>query len=97
MSTAELRAWLQSLADCEALVPAAKVLERLPAESETPAPVKREAEPDKLLTVGQLAARLGVHKSWCYRHSASLPFTKRLTSGALRFSLKGLERWEASR
>ncbi len=52
-----------------------------------PAPV------DRLLDVDQAAALLGVEPQWLYRHSARLPFTRRLSRHCLRFSLLGLQRY----
>jgi predicted DNA-binding transcriptional regulator AlpA len=55
------------------------------------------AGPDRLLNAGEAAALLGVARRWVYRHAPNLPFTRRLSSGTLRFSLRGIERWQASR
>lgn len=61
--------------------------------SKDPTPKKQ----DRNLTVGEAAELLGVKPSWLYRHSAKLPFTRRLSRRALRFSEKGLRRWLESR
>ena len=58
---------------------------------------ERAAAPDRLLSVKEAGELLGVAPRWLYRHSADLPFTRRLSSGALRFSARGLERWKESR
>lgn len=52
--------------------------------------------PDRLLTVKEAAARLGVGPRWLYRHT-ELPFRRQLSTGAVRFSERGLERWKESR
>ncbi len=48
----------------------------------------------RLLTADEVAERLGVDRRWVYRHADELPFTRRLSEGTLRFSERGLERWE---
>lgn len=95
MSTAEFRAWLESLAEAEATIPARVVLQRLPETGEAPAPPQRAQEPDRLLSVDEVAERLGVHRSWIYRRK-NLPFAKKV-GGSLRFSERGLTRWMESR
>jgi predicted DNA-binding transcriptional regulator AlpA len=54
-------------------------------------------ESEKLLAADQAAALLNVSVSWMYRHASELPFTKRLSRKALRFSRAGLLRWRAGR
>jgi predicted DNA-binding transcriptional regulator AlpA len=54
-------------------------------------------EADTLLTVEQAAARLGVKKSWLYRHSLNLPFTRKLGHRTVRYDARGLERWANAR
>lgn len=61
------------------------------------APPQAAAGPDQLLDVAEVADRLGVSKRWVYRRADKLPFTRRLTSGALRFSERGLERYQAGK
>ncbi len=51
---------------------------------------------DRLLTVDQVAERLGVSRSHVYRQATHWPFTRKLSAKALRFSELGLERWVAS-
>jgi predicted DNA-binding transcriptional regulator AlpA len=53
----------------------------------------RAVEEDRLLTPEQAAALLGMAPRWLYRHAGSLPFTRRLSRKALRFSEAGLRRW----
>jgi predicted DNA-binding transcriptional regulator AlpA len=48
---------------------------------------------DHLLNPKEAAARLNVTVKWLYRHAKQLPFTKRLSRKALRFSEQGLQRW----
>jgi hypothetical protein len=55
------------------------------------------SEPEELLTAEQAAAQLNVSVDWMYRHASELPFTKRLSRKALRFSKAGLLRWRAGR
>ncbi len=56
-----------------------------------------EREADQLLTPEEAGRLLGVTPRWLYRHAKRLPFTKRLSRKALRFSEKGLRRWLAAR
>ena len=63
-------------------------------------PHQRDGNPtgeDRLLTVGEVAVRLGVDRRWVYRKADALPFTRRLSRGTLRFSERGLERWKQTR
>lgn len=64
-----------------------------------PAPlrVSGEAEGDRLLSVEEAARILNVTAQWLYRHAPHLPFARRLSRKALRFSEVGLRRWAASR
>jgi hypothetical protein len=64
-----------------------------------PAPlgVSGEAEGDCLLSVEEAARILNVTAQWLYRHAHHLPFARRLSRKALRFSEAGLRRWAASR
>jgi predicted DNA-binding transcriptional regulator AlpA len=50
-------------------------------------------EPDRLLTVAEAAAILGVAPRWLYRHASRLPFARRLSPKALRFSEAALARY----
>jgi excisionase family DNA binding protein len=52
---------------------------------------------DRLLTVQEVAERLSVTERWVYRKAGSLPFTRKLGTGTLRFSERGLERWKEAR
>ena len=65
------------------------------AAAAQPGPVKR-AEDDRLISVDEAAGRLGVTPRWLYRHAPRLPFSRRLSRKALRFSELGLKRWQAA-
>ena len=52
---------------------------------------------DRLLTPKEAADTLRVTLPWIYRHAKRLPFTRRLSRKALRFSEAGLRRWQAAR
>lgn len=56
-----------------------------------------KATEDRLLDVREAARLLDVSPRWVYRRSGELPFVRRLSSGTLRFSEKGLHRWKESR
>lgn len=62
---------------------------------------KREPEvpskEDRLLTPEEAATFLGTTPRWLYRHARRLPFTRRLSRKALRFSEAGLRRWLAAK
>ena len=49
---------------------------------------------DRNLTVEEAAKRLGVTTQWLYRHSSTLPFAKKISHRQLRFSERGIERWQ---
>jgi predicted DNA-binding transcriptional regulator AlpA len=52
---------------------------------------------DHLLTPEEAAEKLNVKLCWLYRHAKKLPFTRRLSRKALRFSEAGLLRWQAAK
>jgi predicted DNA-binding transcriptional regulator AlpA len=56
-----------------------------------------EPESERLLAPSEAAALLGVTVTWLYRHAGRLPFARRLSRKALRFSEAGLRRWLATR
>ena len=56
-----------------------------------------ESHEDHLLTVDEAAEVLAVERTWLYRHADTLPFSRKLSPGTLRFSSNGLQRWMASR
>jgi hypothetical protein len=54
-------------------------------------------EREELLTPDEAADLLSVSVKWMYRHAGGLPFTRRLSRKALRFSKAGLLKWQAGR
>jgi len=53
---------------------------------------------DRLLTPVEAARIMNTSKTWLYRHSKKLPFTRKLSRKSLRFSENGLRKWmEAKR
>ena len=52
---------------------------------------------DRLLTAAQVATILGVTKRWVERRARRLPFARRLSAHAVRYSESGLRRWMANR
>jgi hypothetical protein len=52
---------------------------------------------EELLTAKEAAKLLNVSVHWMYRHASELPFARRLSRKALRFSTAGLLRWRAGR
>lgn len=58
-----------------------------------PAPTPVAATASESLTIEEAAVRMGVAKTWLYRHAKQLPFTRKLGHRTLRFDARGLERW----
>ncbi len=56
-----------------------------------------QPENDHLLTAEEAASILGVTVRWLYRHARNLPFARRLSRKALRFSEVGLKRWMSAK
>jgi hypothetical protein len=81
------RALTHTLADIEAALAL--------RQAATPA-VSASGSSEPLLDVEQAAKRLGVSKTWLYRHANALPFTVRL-DGALRFDPHRLAAFLADR
>jgi predicted DNA-binding transcriptional regulator AlpA len=52
---------------------------------------------DVLLTAEQVAMILGVTKRWVERRARRLPFARRLSAHAVRYSEAGLRRWMSNR
>jgi predicted DNA-binding transcriptional regulator AlpA len=52
---------------------------------------------DRLLTADEVAKALGVTKRWVQRRARRLPFARRLSEHAVRYSESGLKRWMANR
>ncbi len=61
------------------------------------APIQTPQDQEELLTPGEAAALLSVSVDWMYRHAPGLPFTRRLSRKALRFSKAGLLRWRSGK
>lgn len=74
----------------------ARLQEGAAVDAVTPPPRRDDGE-DRLLTAAEAAELLGVDRRWIYRKADDLPFTRRLSSGTLRFSKRGLERWSKRR
>jgi hypothetical protein len=73
------------------------LLEKLNKESLKLTPAQAATQEDRLLTVEEAARLLGVTSRWLYRNAARLPYTRRLSRKALRFSELGLRRHIATR
>lgn len=56
-----------------------------------------DASPDQLLTAEEVAKALGVTRRWVQRRARRLPFARRLSAHAVRYSESGLKRWMANR
>ena len=52
---------------------------------------------DRSLTPEEAATMPNVTVDWLYRHSAELPFTRKLSRKCLRFSEAGLKRYLSTR
>lgn len=52
---------------------------------------------DRMLTVEEVAERLGLSRSYAYHRAKDWPFRVKLSPKKLRFSEVGLERWLAGR
>ena len=59
-------------------------------------PVPTETS-DRLLTADEVAEALGVTKRWVQRRARGLPFARRLSEHAVRYSEGGLRRWMENR
>jgi hypothetical protein len=55
----------------------------------------REDVADRLLTAEEVAATLEVTKRWVQRRARRLPFARRISDHAIRYSEAGLKRWLA--
>ena len=56
-----------------------------------------EAEEDRALSAAQAAAMIGVSRQWLYRHTRTLPFTRKLSRKKTVYSEAGIRRWPAMR
>jgi predicted DNA-binding transcriptional regulator AlpA len=54
-------------------------------------------EDDRLLTAAEAGALLRVTPRWLYRRAGRLPFARRLSRKAVRFSEAGIRRWMAAK
>jgi predicted DNA-binding transcriptional regulator AlpA len=52
---------------------------------------------EHLLTAEEVARTLGVTKRWVQRRAVRLPFARKLSEHAIRYSDAGLKRWMANR
>ncbi len=87
----------QQAADAEAMhasAPVADVLRVVLAELATVNGTAQDSGSDRLLSAADVAARLNVSTRYVYDHANEWPFTQRLSARKLRFSERGLERWE---
>jgi len=75
------------------LVVLAALLPALSAPVTAPEPL----EADRWLTADEAATWLGIDKKWLYRHSKTLPFARKLSHKVLRFSERGLLKYQAAR
>jgi predicted DNA-binding transcriptional regulator AlpA len=57
-----------------------------------PSPQHSRSTDDRLLTVNEASGKLGVTKDFLYRNANKFPFTVRLGTRQLRFSLHGMDR-----
>lgn len=62
-----------------------------------PPPADTASERGQLVTVAEVAERLGVSKRWVYRHAGSWGFTRRLGHRTLRFERRGFEKFLQAR
>ena len=68
------------------------VIENL-REVDTDATEPNGTEPDQLVDIDKAAELMSVAKRWLYDNHHRLPFTRRIGSRQLRFSLHGLQRY----
>ena len=73
------------------------MLDEAKDEADLPDKPTVESHDDHLLTVDEAAGVLAVDRTWLYRHADTLPFTRRLSTGTLRFSSDRLQEWVRSR
>ena len=52
---------------------------------------------DRLLTADEVASTLGVTRRWVQRRARRLPFARRISEHAIRYSESGLRRWMSNR
>ena len=59
--------------------------------------VTRPEPSDRLMTAGEVANALGVTRRWVQRRARRLPFARRISDHAIRYSETGLKRWMSNR
>jgi hypothetical protein len=74
-----------------------RLLAKLTKESLKVVPSHPPPQEDRLLTVEEAARLLGVTPRWLYRNAGRLPYARRLSRKALRFSEMGLRRHLATK
>lgn len=60
-------------------------------------PTETDESAERLLTAEEVAKVLGVTSRWVQRRARRLPFARRLSPHAVRYSESGLRRWMANR
>lgn len=58
---------------------------------------KKPPDQARLITAEEASGVLAVTPTWLYRHAKKLPFTRRLSQKALRFSDASLRHWQSTR
>ena len=58
---------------------------------------KRPEPSDRLMTAEEVATALGVTQRWVQRRARRLPFARRISDHAIRYSESGLKRWMSNR
>ena len=91
LESVEQKQLMQLLSQLDTL--RAAVLVRLISPALHPPAESASVDDDQLLTVAEVAVKLAVDPAWIYRHKDKLPFTRRLSSGTLRFCERGLRKW----
>jgi hypothetical protein len=93
ISLASVPAALGALAELQGLL----TLRLVSGREGQGATAKPPTEPDRLLTPEEAAEIMGVSPRWLRRRAKALPFARRLSRKALRFSETGLRRYLAAR
>ena len=60
-------------------------------------PATRPEPSDRLMTADEVATALGVTQRWVQRRARRLPFARRISDHAIRYSESGLKRWMSNR
>ncbi len=72
------------------------LLARIVAANHAPEVGRHAASGNDMLTAAEAAQRTGMSERWLYAHAGDLPFARRVSARAVRFSACGLERWLAA-